>query len=161
MIPGPRKKQGCAAVGRGAVCLRSACMPTAPRPRGHAATAQRVRAFPREKLHAMRIDLICPFAEKDQAKALGAQWDAAHKVWFIKNVEDLTPFARWIPEILGWDEKKAAAKAKNVGKAKATPKPPRKTAPKTTKARLTGPVDALPSCGCNALPWEHCAHTKK
>ena len=44
----------------------------------------------------MRIDLNCPYAEKDVAKGLGARWDAARKVWFIVDVEDLTPFMRWI-----------------------------------------------------------------
>jgi hypothetical protein len=44
----------------------------------------------------MRIDLNCPYAEKDVARRLGARWDAARKVWFIVDVEDLTPFMRWI-----------------------------------------------------------------
>jgi hypothetical protein len=45
----------------------------------------------------MRINLSCPFAEKDQAKALGAKWDAAKRVWYIVDVENLTPFMRWMP----------------------------------------------------------------
>ena len=45
----------------------------------------------------MRINLVTPFAEKDAVKALGARWDAAQKVWYIKDVADLTPFLRWIP----------------------------------------------------------------
>lgn len=44
----------------------------------------------------MRINLDCPFSEKDHAKALGARWDVARKIWYIENVEDLTPFMRWI-----------------------------------------------------------------
>lgn len=44
----------------------------------------------------MRINLDCPFSEKDHAKALGARWDVAKKMWYIENVEDLTPFMRWI-----------------------------------------------------------------
>lgn len=44
----------------------------------------------------MRINLNCPYAEKDQAKSLGARWDAARKTWYIENVEDLTPFMRWV-----------------------------------------------------------------
>lgn len=46
----------------------------------------------------MRINLRCPFAEKDQAKALGAKWDLAKKTWYITDVEDITPFMRWISQ---------------------------------------------------------------
>lgn len=48
----------------------------------------------------MRIDLTVPFEEKDQAKKLGARWDAARKVWYIENKEDLELFMRWIPQRL-------------------------------------------------------------
>lgn len=44
----------------------------------------------------MRINLQCPFSEKDKAKALGAKWDAEKRCWYIVDVEDLTPFMRWI-----------------------------------------------------------------
>lgn len=44
----------------------------------------------------MRINLSCPYAEKDDAKALGARWDARLKTWYIEDVEDLTPFMRWL-----------------------------------------------------------------
>ncbi len=47
----------------------------------------------------MRIDLKVPFAEKDSAKALGARWDAAKKNWYVKDVAELTPFLRWIPDV--------------------------------------------------------------
>ncbi len=47
----------------------------------------------------MRIDLKVPFAEKDTAKALGARWDAAMKIWYVKDIADLTPFLRWIPDV--------------------------------------------------------------
>ena len=49
---------------------------------------------PSFKRVSMRINLDCPYAEKDQAKALGARWDG--KTWYIIDVEDLTPFMRWI-----------------------------------------------------------------
>jgi len=44
----------------------------------------------------MRVNLDCPYAEKDQAKSMGARWDAALRVWYVKDVEDLTPFMRWL-----------------------------------------------------------------
>jgi len=47
----------------------------------------------------MRINLVTPFAEKVVVKALGARWDAAKKCWYIVDVADLTPFARWIPNM--------------------------------------------------------------
>ena len=45
----------------------------------------------------MRLNLKVPFAEKDQAKKLGARWDAARKVWYIDDKLDAAPFARWSP----------------------------------------------------------------
>ncbi|SIN92206.1 Exodeoxyribonuclease VII large subunit [Sulfurivirga caldicuralii] len=43
--------------------------------------------------------LEVPFREKDQAKALGARWDAVRKKWFVPSelAEDLSPFQRWLP----------------------------------------------------------------
>lgn len=48
----------------------------------------------------MIIHLNVPYAEKDEAKALGARWNPQRKTWFIEDKEDLTPFLKWIPEIL-------------------------------------------------------------
>ena len=45
----------------------------------------------------MRTNLKVPFAEKDEAKRLGARWDPANKVWYVKDVADLSAFARWSP----------------------------------------------------------------
>jgi hypothetical protein len=46
----------------------------------------------------MRINLNCPFSEKDTAKALGARWDADKRVWYLEGIEDITPFMQWIPK---------------------------------------------------------------
>lgn len=46
----------------------------------------------------MRVNLNCPYSEKDQAKRLGARWDHAQRVWYVVGIEDLTPFKRWIPD---------------------------------------------------------------
>ena len=35
------------------------------------------------------------FAQKDEAKALGARWDAANKKWFVPADKDIALFARW------------------------------------------------------------------
>jgi len=37
-----------------------------------------------------------PFAEKDQAKALGARWDATRKKWYVPSGVDIEPFSRWM-----------------------------------------------------------------
>lgn len=44
----------------------------------------------------MRTNLQVPFAEKDDAKKLGARWDAARKLWYVEDKADLAPFAKWM-----------------------------------------------------------------
>jgi hypothetical protein len=44
----------------------------------------------------MRTNLKVPFAEKDEAKKLGARWDAARKLWYVENKDDMSPFVRWM-----------------------------------------------------------------
>jgi exodeoxyribonuclease VII large subunit len=46
---------------------------------------------------ATRIDLVVPYVEKDDAKALGAQLDWDRKVWFAPPGIDLSPLQRWLP----------------------------------------------------------------
>ena len=84
----------------------------------------------------MRINLSCPYSEKDQAKALGAKWDADRKVWYIAGVEDLTPFSRWIPLL---------------GRMSEDMKPKK-------KPKITGVY--RPICACTTLPWEDCEHSE-
>ena len=44
-----------------------------------------------------RIDLKVPYAEKDEAKALGAKWDPTNKVWYVENETGmLDAFQRWL-----------------------------------------------------------------
>ena len=45
---------------------------------------------------APRVELACSFAEKDEVKALGAQWDPERKVWWVPPGVALDPFARWL-----------------------------------------------------------------
>lgn len=42
------------------------------------------------------INLKVPFNEKDQAKALGARWNAEIKQWYVPQGVDSTPFEKWI-----------------------------------------------------------------
>jgi hypothetical protein len=45
-----------------------------------------------------RVYLRVPFAEKEEAKRLGARWDQESKRWFVPGERDLTPFARRRPQ---------------------------------------------------------------
>lgn len=45
----------------------------------------------------MRMNLKVPYAEKDEAKKLGARWDATRKIWYVENKADIAPFSRWSP----------------------------------------------------------------
>lgn len=38
------------------------------------------------------------FAQKDEAKALGARWDALKKKWFVPAGKDVGLFAKWQTE---------------------------------------------------------------
>jgi hypothetical protein len=44
------------------------------------------------------IDLSVPFHEKDDAKRLGARWDAVRKTWFLPSGTDAAPFSKWLPQ---------------------------------------------------------------
>jgi len=44
-----------------------------------------------------RINLNVPYAEKDEAKKLGARWDAANKTWYISKKLNLQLFEKWLP----------------------------------------------------------------
>jgi len=58
----------------------------------------------------MRVDLNVPFREKDAAKSLGAWWDVGRKTRFVRNVENLEPFMRWIdPRLLQPSNRKRRA----------------------------------------------------
>ena len=100
----------------------------------------------------MRIDLKVPFAEKDIAKALGARWDAAKKIWYIMEVADLTPFMRWIPDLEAATEGPAGGTTRRSTDTGMAPI-------EQTVGDITGPTVVAPHCGCNVLPWEDCEHT--
>ena len=85
----------------------------------------------------MRTYLKVPFAEKDEAKALGARWDPARKSWYVQDAKDLASFERWLATGPG-------------GEA---------AAPAAARPARTGPAEVAPHCGCAVLPWEPCVHT--
>jgi hypothetical protein len=40
--------------------------------------------------------LKVPYAEKDQAKALGARWNSERKTWYVPDGVDSAPFGQWL-----------------------------------------------------------------
>jgi len=42
-----------------------------------------------------KIFLNVPFAQKDEAKALGAKWDPSKKKWYISSNLDILLFSQW------------------------------------------------------------------
>ena len=45
---------------------------------------------------ATNINLKVPFNEKDQAKSLGARWNAEAKLWYVPQGVDAAPFEKWV-----------------------------------------------------------------
>lgn len=93
----------------------------------------------------MRTNLQVPFAEKDDAKRLGARWDPARKVWYVENKADLSPFARWLP---------AAGAAAAGPAAPARSSAARKPAAAGTLIVGSRYVESPRVCDC--LAWEVC-----
>jgi hypothetical protein len=102
----------------------------------------------------MRINLVTPFAEKDAVKALGARWDAAKKCWYVVDVKDLAPFARWIPNMEAAVDVPSASSESD--KTKSLPLPPMHL-----HLQRATPASGVADCGCDVLPWEDCVHTAK
>lgn len=93
----------------------------------------------------MRVNLNCPYSEKDQAKRLGARWDHAQRVWYVVGIEDLTPFKRW----LGGAPDQPPGRPRRHGKPKVN-----------YEAPIVTIASQIESCGCtHVLPWEDCEHT--
>ena len=42
------------------------------------------------------INLKVPFNEKEQAKSLGARWNAEAKLWYVPAGVDAAPFEMWL-----------------------------------------------------------------
>lgn len=93
----------------------------------------------------MRMNLKVPFAEKDEAKKLGARWDAARKVWYIDDKADLAAFSRWSPM-----PQDAAGGEGRVAKRGAT------SAPVASGMVVVGSRYVERPRVCECLPWEDC-----
>ena len=93
----------------------------------------------------MRTNLQVPFAEKDDAKRLGARWDATRKIWYIENAPDLAPFVKWIPTA----DTQLPTRGTPTKNAQAG-KPP------TPGNRIIGSDFVAQTRVCECLPWEVC-----
>lgn len=69
------------------------------------------------------ISLKVPFSEKDEAKALGARWNAEQKLWYVPQGIESAPFAKWF-----------SAAASPVAAKAATTSPAKNTAASTSAA---------------------------
>lgn len=76
---------------------------------------------------ATNINLKVPFNEKDQAKSLGARWNAEAKLWYVPQGVDAAPFEKWFTS------------APNVTPAQAVTKPVAQATPNT--AAQNAPFD--------------------
>ncbi len=56
------------------------------------------------------INLKVPFNEKDQAKSLGARWNAEAKLWYVPQGVDAAPFEKWMTSAANAAPAQAAAK---------------------------------------------------
>lgn len=93
----------------------------------------------------MRMNLKVPFAEKDQAKKLGARWDAAHKLWYVAGADNLEDFARWSP-------------TPHAGGDIIQPQPAGGAARTQASGRVFVGQDYVPAARvCECLPWDVCS----
>jgi hypothetical protein len=64
-------------------------------PQASFSSATSAKASPKTSAGGSVLYLKVPFAEKDEAKALGARWDAAKKKWYVPAGKDPELFSQW------------------------------------------------------------------
>ena len=104
----------------------------------------------------MRINLQCPFQDKDLAKQRGARWDPKLRVWYVQDVADLGPFAAWLPRTPA-ETGQPAARAQPEAVTRAPSHPSRGTVSTSLGTRAL----ALSGCQCAVLPWQDCDCTRR
>ncbi len=80
------------------------------------------------------INLKVPFNEKDQAKSLGARWNAEAKLWYVPQGVDAAPFEKWLSS--------APNIAPSIAPAQAAAKPTEKSMAQTNTP-LGDDIDAI------------------
>ena len=61
-------------------------------------SSQRVQTFHTSQKVEEKTYLNCPFAEKDECKALGGRWDPNVKKWYVQGTISLEKFSKWLPK---------------------------------------------------------------
>jgi hypothetical protein len=84
------------------------------------------------------MNLKVPFNEKDQAKSLGARWNAEAKLWYVPQGVDAAPFEKWLSSAPNASPNMAPAQAA----AKPTEKPTVKSMPQDNTP-LADDIDAI------------------
>ena len=67
------------------------------------------------------INLKVPFNEKDQAKSLGARWNAEAKLWYVPQGVDAAPFEKWLSSSPNAAPTQSAAKPTEKSSVKSMP----------------------------------------
>lgn len=52
--------------------------------------------YSEEERRPERCYINCPYAEKDEAKSLGARWDPARKKWYFIDKDKSEKFKKWL-----------------------------------------------------------------
>ena len=55
-----------------------------------------VMVIPQKMIATTNISLKVPFNEKDQAKSLGARWNAEAKLWYVPQGVEAAAFEKWL-----------------------------------------------------------------
>ena len=90
-----------------------------------------------------RIDLKVPYAEKDQAKIHGAQWDTENRTWYAPAGTDLQNLRRWLPN--GFLTESATPES--------TPSPAKAAEKGVSLSELLGQVKAVIDEGFPTAVW--------
>lgn len=93
----------------------------------------------------MRMNLKVPFAEKDEAKKLGAKWDSAQKVWYVESKADRSTFSKW-----------SASPQDGTDGGTATQKSPSANKQAAAGMVIVGSEYLRRPRICDCLPWEVC-----
>ena len=78
------------------------------------------------------INLKVPFNEKDQAKSLGARWNAEAKLWYVPQGADVAPFEKWVSS--------ASNSSPNIAAATVPAKPALKSMSQTNEYTNKSPL---------------------
>lgn len=96
--------------------------------------------------------LNVPYAEKDEAKALGARWDPVNKKWYVPADKDIALFTKWQLD----DESLANFTPKNSRQVKpnSTTKPTKISSNKAEGVFTYPNIENFVAYSGEAPPWD-------